>query len=65
LYDKLEKMVSDLGQVQYCDIEVKLFQTLIDGVAFGLVPEPKFGFIELQPNSALAFPEPWDGSYCT
>ena len=62
---KLEEMVSELGDVQYRDIEVKLFQTIIDGVIFGLVPETEDGFIELEPNSTIAFREPWDGSYST
>ena len=62
---KLASMVAELGEVDYGDIEVKLFQTEIDGKAFGLVPETAYGFVELQPNSTIAFSEPWDGSYST
>ena len=58
-------MVAELGEVHYGDIEVKLFQTTIDGVTFGLVPENEYGFIELEPNSTIAFSKPWDGSYST
>lgn len=65
LYAKLEEMVSKLGEVSYEDIEVKLFQTIIDGVTFGLIPETEYGFIELEPNSTIAFSKPWDGSYST
>ena len=65
LYSKLEAMVAELGEVHYGDIEVKLFQTTIDGVTFGLVPENEYGFIELEPNSTIAFSKPWDGSYST
>lgn len=62
---KLEAMVSELGEVVYSDIEVRLFQTVIDGEVFGLVPDNKYGFIELEPNSTIAFSKPWDGSYST
>lgn len=65
LDSKLQSMISELGSLTYCDIEVKLFQTIIDGEIFGLVPESEYGFIELQPNSTIAFAEPWDGSYST
>jgi hypothetical protein len=65
LDDKLASMVADLGDVQYGDIEVKLFKTEIDGETFGLVPETQYGFIELQPYSSIAFAAPWDGSYST
>ena len=65
LDSKLKNMISELGEVVYCDIEVKLFQIEIDGEVFGLVPEDQYGFIELQPNSTIAFSAPWDGSYST
>jgi hypothetical protein len=65
LTTKLEEMIAELGSVAYEDIEVKLFQTVIDGVTFGLLPETEYGFIELEPNSTIAFSAPWDGSYST
>lgn len=65
LDSKLKNMISELGEVVYCDIEVKLFQIEMDGEVFGLVPEDQYGFIELQPNSTIAFSAPWDGSYST
>ena len=58
-------MVKELGEVTFCDIEVKLFNTLIDGVEFGLIPDPEFKCIDLQPSSTISFTEPWDGSYST
>jgi formate hydrogenlyase regulatory protein HycA len=61
----LESMIAALQPVLYRDIQVKLFQTIIDGAIFGLVPEEEYGFIELQPNSTIAFSAPWDGSYST
>jgi hypothetical protein len=66
--EKLEQWVNDLGEVQYADIEVKLFQVYIDGVVFGLVPNTEDEdnpSIELAPSSTIAFFEPWDGSYYT
>lgn len=65
LYNKIEEMVKELGKVTFCDIEVKLFSTLIDDVEFGLIPNPEFKCIDLQPSSTIAFTEPWDGSYST
>jgi hypothetical protein len=62
---KLASMMAELGEVDYGDIEVKLFQTEIEGKTFGLVPETEYGFVELQPNSTIAFSAPWDGSYST
>jgi hypothetical protein len=55
---KLVSMVAELGDVQFGDIEVKLFQTEIDGKIFGLIPETEYGFIELQPHSTIAFSAP-------
>jgi len=65
LYTKLEEMVAELGDIQFGDIEVELFQTEIDGIVFGLIPNKEYGFIDLQPSSTIAFGEPWDGSYST
>ncbi|RXK60533.1 hypothetical protein ESA94_08675 [Lacibacter luteus] len=65
LYSKLDTMVEELGEIEFSDIEIKMFQTTIDGERFGLIPHEESGFIELQPNSTIAFSEPWDGSYDT
>ena len=62
---KLQEMVSNLGQVEFKDIKVKTFQTLIDGFTFGLVPDKENLTIELQPSSTISFQEPWDGEYFT
>ena len=63
--DELQKLVDSLGAVEYCDIEVELFETKIDGILFGLIPDPEFGFIQLQPGATIAFYPPWDGEYYT
>ena len=65
LTDKLEEWVSELGGFTYCDIEIKLFQTIIDGFTFGLIPSSEFSMINLQPSSTISFQEPWDGEYYT
>lgn len=62
---KLEELVGELGEVKYKDIKIKLFQTTIDGVVFGLLPDEENESIELQPSSTIAFHEPWDGEYDT
>ncbi|HZY83142.1 MAG TPA: hypothetical protein VFE50_26665 [Cyclobacteriaceae bacterium] len=61
----LEKKISELGDFEYTDINVKPFQTIIDGVVFGLVPNEEYEVVELEPGSAIAFHEPWDGEYDT
>ncbi|MFT3827817.1 MAG: hypothetical protein QM731_28125 [Chitinophagaceae bacterium] len=65
LTNKLELMTAELGDIEYGDIAIKPFTTVIDGVTFGLVPEYEYGFINLEPNSTIAFSAPWDGSYST
>ncbi|MEJ7611859.1 MAG: hypothetical protein WKF88_11840 [Ferruginibacter sp.] len=65
IFRKLEELISELGDIKFEDIEVELFDTKIDNITFGLVPNYEYGFVELQPNSTLAFGEPWDGSYST
>ena len=62
---QLEEWVTELGRLEYGDIEVKLFQVVIDGHVFGLVPNEEGKCIELQPSNTIAFYEPWDGEYCT
>ena len=62
---KLQEMVNELGEVEYQDIAVKPFQTEIDGIEFGLIPDEETQSIELQPSSTIAFFKPWDGEYDT
>jgi hypothetical protein len=65
---KLEEMLSELGPIKLGDVNVKLFQTEVDGQTFGLVdasePDEDYESIHLLPND-LAFFEPWDGTYDT
>ena len=63
--EKLEEMIKKLGKTEFCNIEVKPFQTTIDGVVFGLVPNDEYESVDLQPNSTISFQEPWDGEYYT
>jgi hypothetical protein len=63
--ERLEQMINELGNVEFCDIEVKPFQTVIDGVVFGLVPNDEHESVELQPSSTISFQKPWDGEYYT
>ncbi|MEP7375183.1 MAG: hypothetical protein ABI675_17420 [Chitinophagaceae bacterium] len=65
LDNKLEEMVKELGIIIYKDIKVKLFQTVIDGVTFGLIAGEENKTIELQPGSTISFQQPWDGEYYT
>ena len=68
---KLDEMVASLGEVEYADIEIELFQVEIDGGTFGLVdvsePEqgPEFAERVLMTPGSLLFHPPWDGSYDT
>ena len=34
-------------------------------IQIGLIPNPEFGFIDLQPRAEIAFYHPWDGDYYT
>jgi len=65
LADKLEEMVADLGDFEFQDIEIKIFQTKIDDIIFGLVVDEETEMINLQPSSTISFLEPWDGEYYT
>ena len=65
LYNKLQEMVAQLGAIEFGDIEVKLFQTTIDGIVFGLIPDEEYNLVNLEPGATLAFAAPWDGSYST
>jgi formate hydrogenlyase regulatory protein HycA len=61
----LKTMVNELGDITYKDIEIKLFQTTIDGITFGLIVDKETEMINLQPSSTISFQEPWDGEYYT
>lgn len=68
---KLDEMVAALGEVEYADIEIRLFRVEIDNCTFGLVdvsqPEEGPAFAErvaMLPGDLL-FHAPWDGSYDT
>jgi len=65
LEDKLEQMASQLGDIEYQDIEIKLFQTQLDNIVFGLLVDTESKMINLQPSSTISFQEPWDGEYYT
>lgn len=65
LEDKLQEMVSELGDIDFQDIEIKIFQIQIDNVTFGLVADQESEMINLQPSSTISFQEPWDGEYYT
>ena len=62
---KIEEFVSKLGEIEYCNIEIKPFEIDIDGFKFGLIPNEESEMIELQPSNTIAFGEPWDGEYDT
>ena len=61
--EKLEELIAELGKLNYCDIEVELFELEINGIKFGLIPNGES--IDLQPSSTISFQEPWDGEYYT
>jgi len=68
---KLDEMVADLGEVEFADIEIGLFQVEIDGGVFGMVdvsePEEGPAFAErvaMLPGDLL-FQAPWNGNYDT
>jgi len=65
LENQIEEWIAELGSVEYCDIEVRLFQTVIDGFIFGLIPDEESESIILQPSSTISFQKPWDGEYYT
>lgn len=65
LYDKLEEMVCQLGVIEFKDIEIKPFQSKIDDIIYGLVPDENNEYINLEPNSQISFVPPWDGTYST
>ncbi|AYB34006.1 hypothetical protein [Chryseolinea soli] len=62
---KLEELISELGDVNYTDILVRPFKTIIDGHVFGLVPNRILRTVDLEPSSTISFHWPWDGEYDT
>jgi formate hydrogenlyase regulatory protein HycA len=68
---KLDELVAKLGEVEYADIEIRLFQVEIDGSPFGLVdvsqPEegPDFADRVAMMPGDLLFHAPWNGNYDT
>lgn len=62
---KLLEMIEQLGPIEYENIAVKPFTSVIDGIEFGLIPDNEYESIELQPSSTIAFFEPWNGDYDT
>ena len=65
LDEELDAMVQELGDVNYQGIEIKLFQTVIDNITFGLIVDEESEMINLQPSSTISFHEPWNGDYST
>jgi len=77
-YNKVEALkvrrLSELGEVQYCDIRVKPFAVEHFGMLMGLIPSKwasssghsEYWLVELHPNGCMAFTAPWDsGGYDT
>ncbi len=63
--EQLIQMIDEMGTVEYCDIQVKPFQTTIDGIVFGLVANEQHKIVNLEPSSTISFHEPWNGEYDT
>ncbi len=63
--------LNELGEVEYCRIEVKPFAVEKNGIQFGLIvrepeDEEDVWAVELLPGNYMAFFEPWDsGEYDT
>jgi formate hydrogenlyase regulatory protein HycA len=72
--DLLSAALSSLADVEFCEIELRLFSTEVDGVLFGLIYhsyEEQDGdekvfveYVMLEPNDIMFHP-PWDGTYST
>ena len=63
--EQLLELLSDSGKLEFRDIKVKPFVSVIDGIEFGLIPDEESQMINLQPSSTISFSEPWDGEYYT
>jgi hypothetical protein len=66
-----DQRLVELGETNFCRIEVQPFEIEHLGVVFGLVPRPPeevddVWAVEMQPGNYMAFFEPWDsGDYDT
>ncbi len=56
--------IAELGEVEYTDVEVRLFQTYIEGFMFGFEVDQEAETVTLMPSNIM-FMEPWDGGYYT
>lgn len=65
VYEKLVGLISKLGPITYCDVELETFEVTIDGIKCGLIPDEENVSIELYPSNTISFQEPWDGEYYT
>ncbi len=65
VWKEMEKLVAELGQVTFCNIEVETFEINIDGIKCGLIPNKESVSIDLFPSNTISFQEPWDGEYYT
>ncbi len=63
--EKIREFLAELEPYSFCDIEVFLFNVMLDGYEFGLMKNEEFDCIDLQPESVISFQEPWDGEYNT
>lgn len=61
----LESWLSEFEEVEFGDIEIKPFQTEIDGTVFGLIPDDEIEALNLEPSNTISFMAPWDGEYDT
>ena len=61
----LLELLKDLGTLEFKNIKVRPFRSVIDGIEFGLIPNEESQMVELQPSSTIVFSEPWDGEYYT
>jgi hypothetical protein len=64
-FASLTNTMETLGSIDFHDIEVDLFETCVDGIVFGLIKDPEFKLIHLQPGTLISFYPPWDGDYYT
>ncbi len=69
--ERLEAWLDALPGHTFCDIAIRPFQLVVDGIVFGLVaerhgeyPDGEGDWAEFYPGR-LGFSSPWDGSYST
>ena len=69
--EKYYTRLNEIGEVEYCRIEIKPFSVKYNGIDIGLIvrepeDEEDIWAIELLPGNYMAFFEPWDsGEYDT